>query len=124
MQRKEFLRSTLPFEAGPAAFLLPGWAIRLFDQRIAAGRRNHLDMLNTVEHRNFFEWGRPIAPQLIGVDSLWHVIFPINRTKKAHPRWDHDVPNVQHGPPSSTALQSQYFRPPTSTHRSSRDHRA
>jgi hypothetical protein len=49
--------------------------VGLFDQIVAASGRHDLDVLHGVEHGKFSE-SCPIAPELVGMDHLRHVVFP------------------------------------------------
>jgi len=53
MQGQEFLRSAGIFESDLASFLLPGRAMGLLNQIVAARRRDDLEVLHSVEHRKF-----------------------------------------------------------------------
>ena len=75
VQGKEFLSPSLPFKPELTAFLPPGRSMGLLDQIIATSCGHNLNVLHTVEHREFPQ-GRPVAPQLIGMNDLWHVVFP------------------------------------------------
>ncbi|BDP43611.1 hypothetical protein DAETH_35800 (plasmid) [Deinococcus aetherius] len=50
-------------------------AVGLFDQIVTASGRHDLDVLHRVEHGKLTQ-GCPIAPQLVGMDNLRHVVFP------------------------------------------------
>ncbi len=77
VQGKELLGSSSSFEAQLLPLVLAGWSMRLFHEVVTVGRRNDLNVLHGVEHRKLAQ-GRPVpvAPQLVGVNDLWDVIFP------------------------------------------------
>ena len=52
----------------------PVWACLLFNQVIAARRRDHLEVLHAVEHWKGSN-GRPVTPELIGVNDVWDVVI-------------------------------------------------
>ncbi|GGR74394.1 hypothetical protein GCM10008959_39570 [Deinococcus seoulensis] len=71
---EEFLRPFSPFKAELTAFLLPCRSMRLLDQSVAAGCSHDLNVLHGVEHVEFPQ-GRPVAPQLVGVNDVWDVVL-------------------------------------------------
>ena len=75
MQGEEFLRSPSLFEAELSAFLLACRSMRLLHKVVAAGGGNDLDVLHTVEHSEF-PYRSSAAPELIGLNDLWNIIFP------------------------------------------------
>jgi hypothetical protein len=62
-------------DACPLTFLPPCRSVGLLDYVVAAGCRNHLNVLHRVEHGKPAQ-GRTITPELIGVNDLRHVVFP------------------------------------------------
>ena len=100
VQGEEFLCSFPALEAQLASFLLPGGSMRLLHQIVTAGGGNDLNVLHDVEHGNLTQ-RRPIAPQLVGMDHLRHVVFPQEADKKGLGRLGVSVflkQNVQHVP--------------------------
>ena len=100
VQGEEFLCSFPALEAQLASFLLPGGSMRLLHQIVTAGGGNDLNVLHVVEHGNLTQ-RRPIAPQLVGMDHLRHVVFPQEADKKGLGRLGVSVflkQNVQHVP--------------------------
>ena len=81
VQGEEFLCSFPALEAQLASFLLPGGSVRLLHQIVTAGGGNDLNVLHVEEHGNLTQ-RRPIAPQLVGMDHLRHVVFPQEADKK------------------------------------------
>ncbi|BDP43742.1 hypothetical protein DAETH_37110 (plasmid) [Deinococcus aetherius] len=53
----------------------------LLHQVVTTGGRDHLDVLHPVEHGKLAQ-GRARAPELIGVDDLWGVVFPQQALKE------------------------------------------
>ena len=97
---EEFLGSRSSFEAELSTFLLPGRSMRLFHEVVAAGGRDDLDVLRSAEHGEFPR-GRPVAPQLIGVDDLWDVVLAQQADEKGLGRFSITVfleEDVQHVP--------------------------
>ena len=100
VQGEEFLCSFPALEAQLASFLLPGGSMRLLHQIVTAGGGDDLNVLHGVEHGNLTQ-RRPIAPQLVGMDHLRHVVFPQEADKKGLGRLGVSVflkQNVQHVP--------------------------
>ncbi|BBN97086.1 hypothetical protein DEGR_38190 (plasmid) [Deinococcus grandis] len=100
VQGEEFLCSFPALEAQLASFLLPGGSVRLLHQIVTAGGGDDLNVLHGVEHGNLTQ-RRPIAPQLVGMDHLRHVVFPQEADKKGLGRLGVSVflkQNVQHVP--------------------------
>ena len=100
VQGEEFLCSFPALEAQLASFLLPGGSMRLLHQIVTAGGGDDLNVLHAVEHGNLTQ-RRPIAPQLVGMDHLRHVVFPQEADKKGLGRLGVSVflkQNVQHVP--------------------------
>ena len=56
-------------------FLLSCRSVGLLDQVVTTGDRDDLNVLHGVEHGKFPE-SCPIAPELVGMDDLRHVVFP------------------------------------------------
>ena len=73
MQGQEFLRPVGILEANLTPLLLSGGPMRLFDQVITAGSRDHLDVLYAVEHGKFSN-SCSVTPKFICVNDVWHVI--------------------------------------------------
>ena len=72
----------------------------MLHQIVTAGGGNDLNVLHVVEHGNLTQ-RRPIAPQLVGMDHLRHVVFPQEADKKGLGRLGVSVflkQNVQHVP--------------------------
>jgi len=82
MQGEEFLYSSWFFKAQLASFLLPGGPMGLFNQILAAGSREDLAVLYTMEHEKLPN-GRSLAPKLIGVNDVWHVVMYQERVEKS-----------------------------------------
>ena len=74
MEVEEFQRPSSPFKAELTAFLLPCRSMRWLDQSGAAGCSHDLNVLHGVEHVEFPQ-GRPVAPQLVGVNDVWDVVL-------------------------------------------------
>ena len=74
MQGQKLLCSPLVLEADLASFLLPCGAMGLLNQIVAVRRRDDLDVLHRVEHRECSN-GRAVTPELIRVNYVWHVII-------------------------------------------------
>ncbi|GGO29512.1 hypothetical protein GCM10008949_23210 [Deinococcus humi] len=81
--------------------------MRLLHKVITAGGGNDLDVLHCVEHREFPYRG-PVAPELISLNNLWHVMFPQQVREKGYGRFGIAVflqENIEHasvlvhGPP-------------------------
>lgn len=53
----------------------------MLHQIVAAGGGNDLNVLHAVEHRKLAQ-RRPVAPQLVSMDHLRHVVFPQEADKK------------------------------------------
>lgn len=72
----------------------------MLHQIVTAGGGDDLNVLHAVEHGNLTQ-RRPIAPQLVGMDHLRHVVFPQEADKKGLGRLGVSVflkQNVQHVP--------------------------
>ena len=72
----------------------------MLHQIVTAGGGNDLNVLHDVEHGNLTQ-RRPIAPQLVGMDHLRHVVLPQEADKKGLGRLGVSVflkQNVQHVP--------------------------
>ena len=74
VQAQEFLRAFLPSEPLLTSFLTSCETVRLFDQIVAAGCGDHLLVVDVGQAWYLSDCGT-VAPQLIGVDDLWNVIF-------------------------------------------------
>ncbi|BDP43272.1 hypothetical protein DAETH_32410 (plasmid) [Deinococcus aetherius] len=97
---EEFLSPPSPLKAELTAFLLPCPAMRLLDQIVAAGRGHDPDVLHSVEHGEFPQ-GRPVTPQLVGVNDLWDVVLAQQADEKGPRRPGISVfleEDVQHVP--------------------------
>lgn len=57
----------------------------LFNQIVAAGCGDHLDVLHRVEHGKLTQ-GRTIAPEFVGVDDLRRVVLSQEPTKERFSR--------------------------------------
>jgi len=73
IQGQKFLCPSWFLEAQLTSLLLPGRAMRLFNQIVAARRGNNLELLHSVEQRKRSN-GRPVTPQLIGVNDIWDLV--------------------------------------------------
>ena len=69
VQRQKFFPSRF-LAASLTSLLIPGGPVRLFDQIVAARRRDHLDVLRAVEHRKRSS-SRPVTPELVRVNEVW-----------------------------------------------------
>ena len=74
VQGKELLSPSSSLEAQLASLLPPGGTVRLLNQVVTACRRSDLDVLHGVEHGKFSN-RRTVAPQLVGVDDVRHVVL-------------------------------------------------
>ena len=74
VQVQKFLRAFPPLESLLLSFLTPCRTVGLFNQVITARRGDHLLVVD-VDQTGELPDRRPIAPELIGVNDLWDVIF-------------------------------------------------
>ncbi len=74
VQAKEFLRSLPPLESLLLAFLTPCRTVRLFNQVVAAGRGDHLLVIDLCQTRNLLD-RRAIAGELVCANPVWDVVF-------------------------------------------------
>ncbi|GGO40935.1 hypothetical protein HNQ08_005361 [Deinococcus humi] len=81
MQGQKFLCPVEVLEAELTPFLIPGGPVGLFNEIVAAHSGNDLEVLDTVEHRESPN-GCPVAPELIRVNDVWHVIVDQKLSKK------------------------------------------
>jgi hypothetical protein len=76
--------------------------VGLFDHVVAAGRGDHLLVVDASQARELPDRGS-IPPQLIGVDDLWDVILTQEASQERFRRFGVSVPleeDVQHEPVS------------------------
>jgi len=74
MQVQKFLRAFPPLEFLLLSFLTPCRTVGLFNQVITARRGDHLLVVD-VDQTGELPDRRPVAPELIGVNDLWDVVF-------------------------------------------------
>jgi len=74
MQAQEFFGSFPPLESKLLPILMPCRSVGLLNNIVAAGRPDHLLMVNAIQAGQVADGGL-VAPQLIRVDHLWDVIF-------------------------------------------------
>ena len=74
VQVQKFLRAFPPLESLLLSFLTPCRTVGLFNQVITARRGDHLLVVD-VDQTGELPDRRPVAPELIGVNDLWDIIF-------------------------------------------------
>ncbi len=72
VQAQEFLSAFPPFESLLLSLLSPCGAMFLLDDVVAAGRRNHLLMVDLSQPRELPDGG-PVTSELIRVNDFWKV---------------------------------------------------
>ncbi len=73
-QAQKHLRSFPSLESKLLSLLMPYGTVTLLDDIIAAGRPDHLLMVDVDQARNLPD-RRSVAAELIGMNDLWDVIF-------------------------------------------------
>jgi len=74
MQAQKRLRSFPSLESKLLFLLVPCGTVRLLDDIIAAGRPDHLLIVDADQARNLPDRGS-VAAELVGINHLWDVIF-------------------------------------------------
>ena len=74
VQAQKFLSAFSSFEPKLLSLLTPCRTVGLLDQVITARRGDHLLVVDVDQARQFPDRG-PIAPQLIGVNDFWDIVF-------------------------------------------------
>ncbi len=74
MQLQEFLGSPPLSESLLLPFLTSCKSVRLLDHIVAAGRGNHLLMLDVSQTRDLPDRGS-VTAKLVGMNGLWNVVF-------------------------------------------------
>ncbi len=124
VQGQKVLRSFLPLESLLWSLMTARGTVRLPDQGVASGRRNHQLVVDTDEALDLPDRG-PITPEPIGTDRVWDTVI----SQKSH----HEcigglgiAVSLEHEsstkPGSATALQSECLGPSTIVQTSSRSH--
>ncbi|MBB5364627.1 hypothetical protein HNQ08_003740 [Deinococcus humi] len=74
MQIQEFLSTCPPFEPVPSPFVSPSGSVLLHGGVVAPVRGDDLLVIDAFQAREFSN-GKPVAPQPIGADDFWDVVF-------------------------------------------------
>ena len=74
MQAQEFLSAFAPPESLLISLLTPCRTVGLLDQVVTSGSRDHLLVVDLDEAGNLPDGGS-IAPELIGTDRVWDIVF-------------------------------------------------
>lgn len=82
VQGQELLSPSSSFESQVLPFSSPGRAVRLLNEIVAARGRGDLNVLHGVEHGKFPD-GRTVAPQLVRVDDLGHIVLTEQSAEEA-----------------------------------------
>jgi len=124
VQNQNFLSLSWSIEAQPTSLLLSGASMEVFNQILATGRRNDLEVLQDVEHGKSPK-GRSVASEF-GRSRNALATLASRRACRRTPSTAPDSPTARQGPSvlmgAALTKKSRDFLPPFSIQTSSRNY--